>query len=74
MAGSRLKGLIAQRFDDYVEETVVGQRAWVIVLLFALGLPILTVLLDVAFPALYRRAMLRSVCLFAPSLGSRSYW
>jgi restriction system protein len=54
MADSRLKGWIAQRFDDYVEETVVGKRAWVIVLLFALGLPILTALLDVAFPALYR--------------------
>ena len=54
MADSRLKGWIAERFDDYVEETVVGQRAWVIVLLFALGLPSLTALLDVAFPALYR--------------------
>src|SRR5713101_6361585 len=54
MANSRLKGWIAQRFDDYVEEAVVGKRAWVIVLLFALGLPILTALLDVAFPTLYR--------------------
>jgi len=54
MANSRLKSWIAQRFDDYVEETVVGKRAWVIVLLFALGLPILTALLDVAFPTLYR--------------------
>jgi restriction system protein len=54
MANSRLTGWIAQRFDDYVEETVVGKRAWVIVLAFALGLPILTAMLDVAFPTLYR--------------------
>jgi len=49
-----LKGWIARRFDDYVEETVVGRRAWVVVLPFSLGLPILTALLDVAFPTLYR--------------------
>ncbi len=54
MADGHLGSWLAQRFDDYVEDTVVGQRAWVIVLLFALGLPILTAILDVAFPALYR--------------------
>lgn len=54
MANGRLKSWLSQRFDDYVEDTAVGRRAWVIVLLFALGLPLLTALLDIGFPALYR--------------------
>lgn len=54
MADGHVKSWLAQRFDDYVEDTVVGRRAWVIVLVFALGLPILTALLDAVFPALYR--------------------
>jgi restriction system protein len=54
MTDGRTKGWLAQQFDDYVEEAVVGHRPWVIVLLFALGLPILTTLLEVVFPALYR--------------------
>ena len=54
MADGRLRSWLAQRFDDYVEDTVVGHRAWLIVLLFGLGLPVLMVLLDTIFQALYR--------------------
>jgi len=51
---TRTKGWLAQHFDDYVEEAVVGHRPWIIVLLFALGLPTLTTLVEVVFPAIYR--------------------
>jgi restriction system protein len=54
MTDGRLRGWLARQFDDYVEETAVGHRAWVIVLLFGVGLPVLTFLLVVLFPSLYR--------------------
>jgi HJR/Mrr/RecB family endonuclease len=54
MAEGGLRSWVARRFDDYVEDTVVGRRAWVILLLFALGMAILTALVDVVVPSLYR--------------------
>lgn len=69
MADGRLTNWLAQRFDDYVEDTAVGRRAWVIVLLFALGLPLLTALLDVGVPALYRPGNVGIALLIGTILG-----
>jgi restriction system protein len=45
---------LGRQFDDYVEEMVVGHRAWIIVLLFALTMAIATGLVDFVVPSLYR--------------------
>jgi restriction system protein len=44
---------IATQFDDYVEETAVGHRWWLIVLLFAIAMAIAAALLEVIFPTWY---------------------
>ena len=54
MANRGPKSWLARQFDDYVEEVVVGHRAWVIVLLFALGIGTVTALFDVLLPSFNR--------------------
>lgn len=53
MKRAGLRAWIAAQFDDYVEETAVGHRWWLIVLLFAVGLGIATALVGLIFPASY---------------------
>jgi ssDNA-binding Zn-finger/Zn-ribbon topoisomerase 1 len=50
---SSLRAWLAIQFDDYIEETAVGRQWWALVLGFALGLGIVTGLLEVAVPAWY---------------------
>lgn len=54
MADPGLKSWLGRQFDDYVEEMVVGHRAWIIVLLFALIMASATGLVDFVVPSLYR--------------------
>jgi restriction system protein len=49
-----MKDWFSQQFDDYVEETAVGTRWWLVVLPFALGLPLVIAILERAYPPLYR--------------------
>ncbi len=48
-----LRAWIAAQFDDYVEETAVGHRWWLTVLLFTIATGIAAALVGVIFPASY---------------------
>lgn len=53
MGRNSLRTWIATQFDDYVEETAVSHRWWLIVLIFGVGLGIATALVGVVLPSSY---------------------